>query len=319
MLSGTTEIEDNAFRNSTLLTGVSGGRSLVKLGAYAFAGCTSLQGVDINNSNMSNPMILGEGAFMNCSSLTTLAGPNATSSALSIPAAASEIGDKCFQGCSSISTIYCRYDNLTKIGAYAFAGCSNVQQVRFGSQIKELGESCFQDCTSVTELIAYDTLKDAYYCVPINVTSIPKNCFRGCTSLGFVRFDKAAATSIGDYAFADCTSMDYVVCSTAITSLGQGCFMNCTGMTEIASYRPGDTEHLYDALPYYLSEVPESCFEACAQLDLVDIPEAVTSIGNRAFYGCTSLRTSGTIQDLYEIPDTVTTRGTLGLQRREDR
>jgi hypothetical protein len=68
-------------------------------------------------------------------------------------------------------------------------------------------------------------------------------------------FIAPGVASVGDYAFYDCTALDFV-------SIG------------------GD-----------VSGIGESAFQTCAALEAVFIPESVTSIGNYAFLGCTALAT----------------------------
>ncbi|MBE6594490.1 MAG: leucine-rich repeat domain-containing protein, partial [Ruminococcaceae bacterium] len=68
-----------------------------------------------------------------------------------------------------------------------------------------------------------------------------------------------------------------------VTSIGNYAFYNCTGLTSVTI---GDG----------VTSIGDSAFRGCLSLTSINIPDGVTSIGNSAFYGCTIL-TSVTIGD----------------------
>ena len=61
-------------------------------------------------------------------------------------------------------------------------------------------------------------------------------------------------TSIGDFAFSQCTGLTSLTITNSVTSIGEYAFSGCTGLTS------------------------------------VEIPNSVTSIGDNAFSGCTGLK-----------------------------
>ena len=63
-----------------------------------------------------------------------------------------------------------------------------------------------------------------------------------------------SVTSIGEFAFKDCTGLTSVTIPTSVTSIGEEAFRGCTGLTSVT------------------------------------IPNSVTSIGGSAFSGCTGLK-----------------------------
>ena len=105
---------------------------------------------------------------------------------------------------------------------------------------------------------------------------------------GIIKFD-APVTSIGDYAFSDCSNLISVTIPDSITSIGTFAFKNCSSLTNII-------------IPESVTEIGEQAFLSCSSLINVTIPNSITSIGIYTFKYCSSL-TSVT------IPDSVTSIG----------
>ena len=96
-------------------------------------------------------------------------------------------------------------------------------------------------------------------------------------------------TSIGNWAFARCTSLSSVTIPNSVTSIGESAFYGCKSLTSVT-------------IPDSVTSIGYNAFGSCESLTSVTIPDSVTSIGESAFYGCESL-TSVT------IPDSVTSIG----------
>ena len=86
-----------------------------------------------------------------------------------------------------------------------------------------------------------------------------------------------SVTSIGSYAFYDCSALASITIPNSVTSLGAYVFRNCTSLTT-ATIGTGVTSIGSYAFAY-------------AGLTSFTIPSGVTSIGSFAFYNCTSLAT----------------------------
>ena len=104
-------------------------------------------------------------------------------------------------------------------------------------------------------------------------TSIGEYAFSNCTSLTTV--DLPECTSIDNYAFEECNSLTTVDLPEC-TSIGNYAFAGCSNLTTIN-------------LPE-CSSIGNNAFHGCNNLTTIDLPEC-TSIGNYAFHGCTSLTT----------------------------
>ena len=96
-------------------------------------------------------------------------------------------------------------------------------------------------------------------------------------------------TSIGDYAFWNCSGLTSVDIPDGVTSIGDYAFWNCSGLTSVD-------------IPDSVTSIGNYAFSWCSGLTSVDIPDGVTSIGYYAFGGCSSLTE-------VTIPDSVTSIG----------
>ena len=138
-----------------------------------------------------------------------------------------------------------------------------------------------------------------------------------------------SVTSIGDYAFWDCSDLTSVTIPNSVTSIGDRAFWDCSGLKKVIvkdiaawcgisfSDNPlSHSHHLYSdenteitelIIPNSVTSIGEYAFEYCYGLTSVTIGNCVTSIGDAAFCGCSGL-TSVT------IPNSVTSIGDYAFQ-----
>jgi len=141
-------------------------------------------------------------------------------------------------------------------------------------------------CNSATNNTGKTTLTTII--LPSSVTSIGDYAFDDCTGLTNVTIGNSV-TSIGDYAFNGCRSLISITIPSSVTSIGEEAFWGCVGLTSIT-------------IPSSVTSIGNGAFSGCSSLTSVIIPSSVTSIGNGAFEYCSGL-TSVT------IPSSVTSIG----------
>ena len=120
------------------------------------------------------------------------------------------------------------------------------------------------------------------------ITSIGDYAFGECSSLNNIEIPNSV-TSIGDYAFYLCHSLNSIEIPNSVTSIGDYAFRECSSLNNIE-------------IPNSVTSIEGSAFYCCDSLNSIEIPNSVTSIGDNAFYGCRSLNN-------IEIPNSVTSIG----------
>lgn len=163
-------------------------------------------------------------------------------------------------------------DYITEINRTAFKG-SNLEKITINPLIKTIGESAFDNCQKLKTIENWD-----------NVETISDNAFWCCFGLLGISLPKKLKT-IGSYAFGACESM-YINTNIpdSVTSIGPYAFLNCINFKYIdESTNTQNTLNLNN-----ITTLNNYVFEGTA-LSKVKIGDKVTSIGYRAFAGCTSL------------------------------
>lgn len=134
-----------------------------------------------------------------------------------------------------------------------------------------------------------------------------------------------SVTSIGNYAFYNCSSLTEINIPQGITTIGSCAFDGCSGLTKAKfssieslcniNFSDNYGNPLYYAHHLYINEeevtnviIPSSIttirnytFYGCSSITAISIPQEVTSIGISAFSGCSSLTTINIPQGVTSI------------------
>ena len=214
---------------------------------------------------------IGNHAFHNCTGLTSV----------NIPNSVTNIGYSPFYECSGLTSVTIP-NSVTTIGNYAFylVKIINYNGTATGSPWGALavngyieGDFIYSDNTK-TILEAYIG-NSSNVIIPNSVTSIGEYAFYNCTGLTSVTIPNSV-TTIGESAFESCTGLTSVTIPNSVTTIGNYAFYECTGLTSVT-------------IPNSVTTIENSTFYNCSGLTSVTIPNSVDSIGVYAFYNCTSI------------------------------
>ncbi len=233
------------------------------------------------------------------------------------------IGSYAFSGYSNLNSIIMP-DSIIGIGTHAFYMCEGLNTVVLPDSLSSIEDNVFEGCSNI-ENVTMPTLA-----IPV----MPK------TNLKTVEI--SSGDSIGAQAFSGCSSMTSITISDSVTSIGESAFSGCSGLTiycKVESKPSGwsgtwnadcpvvwscknnevaDDGNIYavlDDIRYSLKSGIASVVRQSKGITIATIPQkityknkeyTVTSIGDYAFSGCSSLKS-------ITIPDSVTSVGELAF------
>ena len=198
---------------------------------------------------------------------------------VTIPGSVTSIGDGAFCYSDSLTSVTIP-NAVTSLGDWAFSGCTGFTSVTISNAVTSIGDYAFSRCTGLTSVT-----------IPSAVTSIGYQAFSYCAGLTSVTIP-SAVTSIGDYALSGCTSLTSIDVAEGNTSFKSSGGVLFTSDMKTLVQCPG-AMNTY-TIPDSVTSIGNSAFWRCTSLTSVTIPNAVTSIGDYIFSGCSGL-TSVTI------------------------
>lgn len=236
---------------------------------------------------------------------------------ITLPATVKYIGEYAFYQSPRLKQVAATTQNsLVKVGAYAFAYCGVLGNVRFSDGLLEIGQDAFLQCTQL-----YNNTTNPNWLVPTTVTRIGSYAFldsglwtrpaddgviyAGHWAVGYqgtgnsVQLE-SGTVGVADYTFYNAVDLESVVGLNGVRRLGVGAFYGCESLSSVSLNRNLEKIGAYTfygckalwgiTFPTNLSAIDHHAFYNCSALDAADLSESrVSTIANRAFYGCLSL------------------------------
>lgn len=188
--------------------------------------------------------------------------------------------------------------HLTRIGAYCFANCTELQKIVIPDGVTTIEEGAFLGCNSLTEIK-----------LPSSVTKISKYAFYQCVALQIASLDNV--TQIGSSAFSQCESLRYVGSLAKVKNIEEASFADCSslvgeidlsGVPVISKNAFARCASLSNVIfSENLQSIGESAFAKCTNLRSVNLPESTKAVMPEAFYGCTRLSVVSYSRNLLQV------------------
>lgn len=337
----------NTFGNQTGVTDIELPSTIETLGNNAFNGCSNL--VSINTQNCTNLTTIESGVFAGCSSLEMVDISNSKIQTIkgfdysgvkniNLPSTITAIHPQAFLS-SEVKVVDLSNSNITKIpdnaflnskveqvilpntiisiGASAFEGCGNLTNINLNSLINlnHVGANAFKGCLSLNTIDLSNTKLETInsfmansgvenIVLPTGVTSISSNAFKDCYSLTNVNFEQLTNLHIiGDNAFANSGVGGDIVMPEGLTTIGARAFDGCNNLKSVdlsncdsvnisAGYIFANCKKLAGVvLPEGLTYLGQYMFSGCELLDNVTLPTSIRKLNTGVFQNCASLKT----------------------------
>ena len=184
-------------------------------------------------------------------------------------------------------------NGTTYIGGGCFSGVSQLQSISLPSSVNRIYSNAFKDCANLEEVEL--SLPELKYIYP--------NAFRNCTSLKKMHVSGYSGNTItipssvkkvfGD-AFKGCTSIEKVKTQASGTEFGKGVFEDCTGLKSFDNAGAISSRMFCNCtslknINFSGTSIGSKAFSGCTMLEEIDL-SSVTSIGVMAFNGCSDLK-----------------------------
>ncbi|MBR0415044.1 MAG: leucine-rich repeat protein [Clostridia bacterium] len=223
---------------------------------------------------------------------------------------------------------------ITRIGEEALYNHKNLKRVVFGTNVTSIGAYAFDICPALTDVYYgggyadWNRMSIESHNEPLTNANIHYGIAGQCGDNAYYSFNQYTGTlsvygsgdmydysadspfesiknlekvmigdgitSVGGWAFANCSTVTAVDLPTTLESIGENAFRSCNGLKNIT-------------IPYSVTSIGNSAFILCKGLTSVGLNYGLTSIGNNAFEGCSGLTS-------VEIPASLTNFGSYAFR-----
>lgn len=203
----------------------------------------------INKITLKNVTGIGAYTFSDHTAITTI----------KLDTVKTKIGDFAFAGCSKLATVEMTNEEMTLIGIGAFKNTA-LTEVTIPKAVTEIKDEAFMNCAALTKFTANTVL-----------TTVGAKAFTG-TALTTVSLP-ATVTVIGNEAFKDCALL--TTANIYATTIGDSAFENCVVLKSVSIKSKPET-------------IGAKAFKNTAITE-IKLDGNVQSIGDEAFANCASL------------------------------
>ena len=305
-------IQEYAFYSCSQLQNFSVGSAIQTIGKNAFARCIAL--TEFKMIDLCSHFEISSGAFSSCTSLSTvdfkdgLVCVNTTSfsntkfTSVTFPRSLSFIGENAFSN-SNLEEVTFQSDSLfIVIGISCFRNCEFLSNFTFPSSATEIQQYAFEN-TALKEIT-----------LPTTITTLGDGCFKSCKKLEKFTIQKNSQLSKCGYGiFEDCSIFKEIISDSSNNFVVENTGLFDAQKKELVVLPPASTVNffyfpstikvirqkaLYGCKYLQAVLIPDNsvetiephAFENSVNLDRINLPQSVKSIGIDAFKNCRSLK-----------------------------
>ena len=235
--------------------------SVVSIASNSFKNNTSIEIIRFEEGSVLST--IGSSAFHNCSSLSSII----------IPSTVNSIGEYSFMGCSSLSEINIP-EGLLRLSDGVFMNCSEMQSITIPNLVSIISDNAFNGCSKLSNVV---------FTNPESLKEIGNSAFNSVPIISFPFGEFKSLTRIGPNAFCNTKLTGQIILPVSLSSIGDNAFDSLVGISKIII-----------AANSKISSIGAYAFNACTGLEKIvfeGICSESISIGQKAFYACSSLTT----------------------------
>ena len=247
-------------------------------GLSSYSGSVTIPSTVTHNGTTYSVTSIGDSAFYDCSSLTSITIPNSVTS----------IGDKAFYECSGLTSVVWNAEDCADFSSYDkspfYSICSQIKSFSFGNNVRHIPAYL---CYGMSNLTSIN--------IPNGITDIRYQTFSGCSALTSITIP-SSLRSLDSYEFRYCSKLKSITFTA--TTVEEYCKSNVNSLFSLVYIRPYTIscsllvagEEVKDLIiPNTVDTIQDYAFLNFLNLNSITISENVNHIGKWAFYNCDSV------------------------------